>query len=86
MGNDIGQWILIGIGVAFIAFDKARKWFGSSNGKNGKKGNTTQFKYNPHPPGESQICRENRDNIVQLKTKVEGLEEDIREIKTKIKL
>jgi hypothetical protein len=39
--EQIGQWIIIGIVVAFVAFDKARVWF---NGKNGK------YKYNPHPP------------------------------------
>ena len=77
MGSDIGQWILIGIGVAFIAFDKARKWFG--NGK--KNGSTVTYKYNPHPPGEAPRCQENRDLLMKLQTKVEGIEKDIDEIK-----
>ena len=79
MGNDIAQWILIGIAVAFVAFDKAKGWF-----NNGKKNNTTKIKYNPHPPGEAPRCQENRDLLMKLQTKVEGIEKDIDEIKTKI--
>ena len=80
MGNDIGQWILIGIVVAFVAFDKAKGWFG--NGKNDKKNGTTiRYKYNPHPPGEAPRCQENRDLLMKLQTKVEGIEKDIDEIK-----
>ena len=74
MGNDIAQWILIGIAVAFVAFDKAKAWFG--NGKNGKA-----YKYNHHPPGEAPRCQENRDLLMKLQTKVEGIEKDIDEIK-----
>ena len=31
MENQIGQWVIIGIVVAFVAFEKAKKFFGKSN-------------------------------------------------------
>ena len=45
------------------------------NGKN---------RYNPHPPGEAKMCRENRDIIISTRTKVENMEGDIKEIFKKL--
>ena len=52
-------------------------------GKNSKT--RTMVRYNPHPPGEAVPCRENRDMIIEVKTKIEGIEGDIKEIKMDIK-
>ncbi len=46
--------------------------------KNGK------FKYNPHPPGEAKMCKDNRDIIIETRTKVENMEGDIKEIFKKL--
>ena len=46
--------------------------------KNGKKIG------NPYSPGEGDICRKNRDIIVELRTKVESIEGDIATIFKKL--
>ncbi len=33
--------------------------------------------YQSSPPGETEICKENRDFIIETKTKVEKIEKDI---------
>lgn len=51
--------------------------------KNSHKKNTVN---NPGPkPGEAKICQERGETIAVLKTKQNGLEEDIHEIKEDIK-
>jgi len=41
-------------------------------------------KFNPHPPGEAEMCKENRDIIIETRTKVKNIEGDIREIFKKL--
>ena len=43
MDQVIGQWILIGIVVAFQAFDKVKAWMNNGNGKRPINGNSNKF-------------------------------------------
>ena len=84
-GQVIGQWILIGIVVAFIAFEKAKTLYQSKNGKDKKNGTGTgRYKYNPHPPGSAPECIEHGKVLVKVQTDIENIKEDIKEIKGKI--
>lgn len=71
--NEIGQWILVGIAVAFVAIEKSMKIYSNiawkRNGRNRRKPN------NPHPaPGDAQACKDNRELLVELRTKMEVVE------------
>ena len=94
---DIAKWILVGIAVAFIAFDKAKAFF--TNKKNGKAlkedlkaalrelikaGELPEVKYNPHPPGESDICRQNRDLIMKHGDAIENFEKRLDRFEKKL--
>ena len=94
---DIAKWILVGIAVAFIAFDKAKAFF--TNKKNGKAlkeelksvlkemikdGELPEVKYNPHPPGETQICRENRDKIIENGQAIKNFEKRLDRFERKL--
>ena len=94
---DEAYWIITGIIVAFIAFDKAKAFF--TNKKNGKRlkddlktvlkelikeDELPEIKYNPHPPGESDICRENRDQIVENGTDIKNIEKRLERLEGKI--
>ena len=39
---------------------------------------------NPHKVGDSPMCRENRDKIISLETKVDNLTEDVRDMRRKM--
>ena len=39
---------------------------------------------NPNPPGETKVCRENRDKIIGLEKDVQNMKDDIQEIKRDI--
>ena len=78
MPEQIGQWIVIGIVVAFVAFDKAKKWFDTKNGKN------AVFKYNPHPPGDADTCKRHGEDIASIKTDITNIKEDLKRIERKI--
>ena len=74
--NEIGQWILVGIAVAFVAIERAMKIYSGiawkRNGKNRRKPN------NPHPgPGNAQVCKDNRELLVELRTKMESVEKHL---------
>ena len=86
MEQQISQWIIIGIVVAFVAFDKAKIWFvgKKSNTEKRQRAQKAGFVFNPHPPGDSPMCRENRDKIISLETKVDNLTEDVRDIRRKM--
>lgn len=73
MDNEVGQWILVGIAVAFVAIERAMKIYNNiawkRNGKNRRKPN------NPHAaPGDAQVCKDNRELLVELRTKMEAVE------------
>ncbi len=73
MDNEVGQWILVGIAVAFVAIERAMKIYGAiawkRNARNRRKPN------NPHPaPGDAQVCKDNRDMLVELRTKMKAVE------------
>ena len=66
----------MGIAVAFVAFDKAAKFYNNyawkRNGRNRRKPN------NPHPgPGNAQVCKDNRELLVELRTKMESVEKHL---------
>lgn len=65
--------ILTLVNALMMAMKIIEKKNGKKNGGNG----TGKYKYNPHPPGETKICRENRDMIIAVTTKVEGIEDNI---------
>ena len=94
---DIAKWILVGIAVAFIAFDKAKAFF--TNKKNGKllkedlktalrelikDGELPEVKHNPHPPGEALMCRQNRDLIMKHGEAIENIEKRLDRIEGKL--
>lgn len=71
--NEASQLILVGIAVAFVAIERAIKIYNhvawKRNGRNRRKPN------NPHPaPGDAQVCKDNRDMLVELRTKMEAVE------------
>lgn len=59
----IANWIITGILVAFVAFDKAKAWFSKSGGSTKKLGN------NPHP------CQKHADELKKHGEQLARLEE-----------
>lgn len=76
------QWIILGVVVAFIAFDKAGKWFATKNGKGVKT--QTAYKYNPHPPGASPTCIKHGERLATLEEAVENMEKQLVRIENKL--
>ena len=91
------EQIILGIVVAFMALDKAWKFLNSK--KNGrvlkddlkaalkemiKDGELPDVKYNPHPPGETTICRENRDKIIENGEAIKNIEKRLDRFEKKI--
>jgi len=75
MENQIGQWIVIGIAVAFIAFDKAKTWFTAKKERSqwendddaakARRASSVGLAYNPRGPGNAQSCRDAREAILE---------------------
>jgi len=68
------MWMVIltlaeGILIAFKIIDK----------RNGKK-----FRYNPHPPGEADTCRNHGEAIASIKTDITNIKDDIKRIERKL--
>ncbi len=74
--NEAGQLILVGIAVAFVAIERAIKIYNNvawkRNGRNRRKPN------DPHAaPGDAQVCKDNRELLVELRTKMEAVEKHL---------
>jgi len=67
----IANWIITGILVAFVAFDKARAWFNKSGGNTKKLGN------NPHP------CQRNSERLARLEEAIKDIERRLGRIEDK---
>lgn len=76
------QWVILGIVVAFMAFDKAGKWFAGKNGKGAKT--QTAYKFNPHPPGASPTCQQHGERLAKVEEAVENIEKKIDRIENKL--
>jgi hypothetical protein len=76
--NEIYQWILVGIAVAFVAIDRAIKFYNAfawkRNGRNRRKSLNDSGN-----PGYGE-------RIAKLETAMEGVEEDVKAIKDKLNL
>jgi len=71
--EQIGQWILIGILVAFQAFDKAKRWFASKD-----EGKSLGLTNNPHP------CAEHGERLATLEEAVREIKRDLEYIRNKL--
>ena len=78
MSEELIKWLIIGLVVLAQAILVALKIIEKRNGKN------TIVKYNPHPPGESQTCRDHGEAIASIKTDIVNIKDDIRRIERKI--
>lgn len=68
-GQTMGQWIAIGIMVAFMAIEKALKIV---NKKNNKPSN------NPYP------CQRHGEDISEMKADIRNLRDDVNRIENKL--
>ena len=88
MENDVVQYILIGIGLAIYAFEKATSLVKNGKGKNGKKNNTVKISSNPGNPGPAAgtgvTCLEHIRLLSALETKVGSNAESIKAIWRKL--
>jgi len=80
--NAAGLFALIVILVKDVIVPLVRKVTGEDTRE--KKVERLGYVTNPHRVGDSPMCRENRDKIISLETKVDNLTEDVRDIRRKM--
>ena len=52
------------------------------NGKNEKA--QTAYRFNPHPPGDAQTCKDHGEAIAEIRADIRNIKEDIRRIENKL--
>jgi len=77
---EIIRWILIGIAVAFVALDRARRMF-YSNSKRNRRFNDPS---NNPKPGFSTTCKKHGEAISGIKTNIENIKENIGKIERRL--
>ena len=86
IGSEVSLAVILYLTVKDVVVPLVKNVTGKKIGKkNGNGIGKVQYKYNPHPPGETEICRQNRDKIIALETNQRAIKDDISEIKSDIK-
>ena len=71
--NEVAQWILVGIAVAFVAIDKAMKFY---NNFAWKRNGRNRRKHNPgieHTPGAATACQKHGTALARIGNELKNI-------------
>ena len=72
--NEISQWILVGIAVAFVAIERAVKIYNNvswkRNGRNRRKNSNPGTEYTP---GAAQTCQKHGKTLAEINNELKNI-------------